>query len=201
VIQGPSFATNSRRGPLVRLNVVALHCNVNAMLIRTSFGAIRSWSSHDQAALVKYANNRKVWLNLRDAFPHPYTEASAAAFLEMVARQSPTRFFAIATPEEAIGGIGISLNQDVHRLTAEMGYWLGEPHWGKGVMTEAVAKFTEYALERFHLVRIHAEPYASNPNSCRVLEKAGYVLEGRLRSSVIKDGQILDQLLYARIKT
>lgn len=118
----------------------------------------------------------------------------------MVGRQNPTTFFAIATQEEAIGGIGISLNQDVHRLTAEMGYWLGEPYWGKGLMTEAVAKFTEYAFECFHLVRIYAEPYASNPNSCRVLEKAGYVLEGRLRSSVIKDGQILDQFLYARIK-
>jgi RimJ/RimL family protein N-acetyltransferase len=85
---------------------------------------------------VKYANNRKVWLNLRDAFPHPYAEASAAAFLDMVGRQSPATLFAIATQEEAIGGIGLSLNQDVHRLTAEMGYWLGEPYWGKGVVTK-----------------------------------------------------------------
>ena len=170
------------------------------MLIPTSFGGIRLWSSADAAALVRYANNRKIWLNLRDAFPHPYTEASAAAFLEMVGRQTPTTFFAIATHGEAIGGIGISLNQDVHRLTAEMGYWLGEPFWGKGLMTEAVAKFTEYAFEYFQLQRIYAEPYASNANSCRVLEKAGYVLEGRLRSSVIKDGQILDQFLYARIR-
>jgi [ribosomal protein S5]-alanine N-acetyltransferase len=170
------------------------------MLIRTSFGGIRPWSSHDAAALVKYANNRNVWLNLRDAFPHPYTEASAAAFLEMAGLQSPTTVFAIATQEEAIGGIGVSLNQDVHRLTAEMGYWLGEPHWGKGLMTEAVAKFTEYAFECFQLMRIYAEPYAGNRKSCRVLEKAGFVLEGRLRSSVIKDGQILDQFLYARIR-
>ncbi|MGA3242491.1 MAG: GNAT family protein [Bryobacteraceae bacterium] len=149
--------------------------------------------------LVKYANNRKTWLNLRDAFPHPYTEASAAAFLEMAGRESPTTVFAIATREEAIGSIGISLNRDVHRLTAEMGYWLGEPFWGKGLMTEAVARFTEYALEHFQLLRIYAEPYASNANSCRVLEKAGYVLEGRMRSSAIKDGRTLDQFLYARI--
>ncbi len=170
------------------------------MLIPTSFGGIRSWSSADAAALVKHANNRKIWLNLRDAFPHPYTHASAAAFLEMVGRQSPTTFFAIATPEEAIGGIGISLHQDVHRLTAELGYWLGEPYWGKGWMTEAVAKFTEYALEHFKLLRIYAEPYATNTSSCRALEKVGYALEGRMRSSVIKDGQILDQFLYARIR-
>jgi RimJ/RimL family protein N-acetyltransferase len=143
------------------------------MLIQTSFGAIRRWTNLDTVSLVKYANNRKIWLNLRDAFPHPYTEATAAAFLEMVGCQSPTTFFAIATQEEAIGGIGVSLNQDVHRLTAEMGYWLGEPYWGRGLMTEAVAKFTEYAFESFKLMRIYAEPYASNPSSCRVLEKAG----------------------------
>ena len=170
------------------------------MLIQTSFGVIRPWGGHDRAALVKYANNRKVWLNMRDAFPHPYTEASAAEFLEMVDRQNPTTFFAIATQEEAVGGIGISLNHDVHRLTAEMGYWLGEPYWGRGLMTEAVAKFTPYAFESFQLMRIYAEPYVSNPSSCRVLEKAGFVLEGRLRRSVIKDGHVLDQFLYARTR-
>jgi len=184
-----------------QFNVGALPCSVKSMLIPTSFGGIRPWISNDADALVKYANNRKVWLNMRDAFPHPYTGVSAATFLEMTVRQSPTTFFAIATQEEAIGGIGVSLNQDVHRMTAEMGYWLGEPFWGKGLMTEAVAKFTEYAFESFHLMRIYAEPYASNPNSCRVLEKAGFMLEGRLRSSVIKDGQILDQFLYARVRT
>jgi [ribosomal protein S5]-alanine N-acetyltransferase len=170
------------------------------MLIHTSFGVIRSWNARDRAALAKYANNRKVWLNLRDAFPHPYTDASAASFLDMVRLQNPTTFFAIATQEEAIGGIGVTLNPDVHRLTAEMGYWWGEPYWGRGLMTEAVSKFAEYIFENSQLVRIYAEPYANNLSSCRVLEKAGFALEGRLRSSVIKDGQVLDQLLYARIR-
>jgi len=169
------------------------------MKIETSFGQIRPWSSQDVAALVKYANNRKIWLNLRDAFPHPYAEPHAAAFLEMVGRQNPTTYFAVAAGE-AIGGIGISIRQDVHRLTAEMGYWLAEAYWGKGFMTEAVSRFADWAFERFHLVRIFAEPYANNASSCRVLEKAGFALEGRMRSSVIKDGQILDQLLYAAIR-
>lgn len=173
---------------------------VDFMLIQMSFGLIRSWSSIDAPALVKYANNRKIWFNMRDAFPHPYTESSASAFLRMVHEQNPTTFFAIATHEEAIGGIGITLGQDVHRLTAEMGYWLAEPYWGKGFMTEAVVKFTPFAFEHFTLVRIYAEPYASNANSCRVLEKAAFTLEGRLRCSVIKDGKLLDQCLYARIK-
>jgi len=170
------------------------------MLIHTSFGMIRPWNPRDREALVKYANNRKVWLNLRDAFPHPYTDANAASFLDMVSLQNPPTFFAIATQEEAIGGIGVTLNQDVHRLTAEMGYWLGEPYWGRGLMTEAVSKFAEYVFEKFQLMRVYAEPYDNNLGSCRVLEKAGFVLEGRLRSSVIKDSQVLDQLLYARVR-
>jgi len=81
-----------------------------------------------------------------------------------------------------------------------MGYWLGEPFWGKGIMTEAVARLSEYALEHFDLMRIYAEPYANNPSSCRVLEKAGFVLEGRLHSSVIKDSRVLDQFLYSRTR-
>src|SRR5258708_19355194 len=94
---------------------------------------IRPWRADDAGALVKYANNRKVWLNLRDAFPHPYTAASAQSFLEMVGRQSPTTFFAIATPQEAIGGIGISIHRDVHLLTAEMAHLLPHPHPAKAL--------------------------------------------------------------------
>jgi RimJ/RimL family protein N-acetyltransferase len=168
--------------------------------IPTSFGEIRPWRADDDAALAKYANNRKVWLNLRDGFPHPYTLADAQAFLARVTAMQPVTMAAIATFEEAIGGIGLSFNQDVHRLTAELGYWLAEPFWGRGLMSEAVAKFTAYGFQAFGLVRIYAEPYAHNRASCRVLEKAGYALEGRLRRSVIKDGVILDQFLYASLK-
>ena len=168
--------------------------------IVTTFGALRPWSLGDAPALVKYANNRKIWLNLRDLFPHPYTPADAQAFLERAVGVNPPTVLAIATAEEAIGGIGLSPNHDVHRLTAEMGYWLAEPYWGRGIMSEAVARFAGYGFEQFGLVRIYAEPYAHNAASCRVLEKAGFVLEGRLRSSVIKDGQIVDQFLYAKVR-
>ena len=170
------------------------------MPISTSYGEIRPWRGQDTEALVKYANNRNIWLNLRDGFPHPYTHESARAFLAVVGRQNPMTVFALATPHEAIGSIGLGLNKDVHRLTAEMGYWLAEPFWGKGIMTETVAKFAAYAFEQFGLVRIYAEPYAYNPASCRVLENAGFSLEGRMRCNVIKDGQIVDQDLYAKIR-
>lgn len=170
------------------------------MIIETTCGMIRHWCEGDITALAKYANNRAIWCNLRDLFPHPYTEDDARDFIEIAGKQDSTTLFAIATPEEAIGGIGISLGSDVHRLTAELGYWLGEPYWGKGIMTETVRKFTNYVFEHFNLVRVYAEPYAYNAASARVLEKAGFEFEGRLRCSVIKEGKITDQLLYAKIK-
>ena len=98
------------------------------MQIPTSFGEICSWRKQDAEVMVKYANNSMVWLNMRDGFPNPYTQASAQAFLEIANRQNPTTLFAIAITEETIGGIGIALNQDVHRLTAELGYWLGKQY-------------------------------------------------------------------------
>ena len=168
--------------------------------IITSFGSVRPWRDSDAPALARYANNRKIWLNLRDGFPHPYGIENAHAYLAMVARQDPITFATIATPEESIGAIGISIGKDVHRLTAEMGYWLAEPYWGRGITTEAVAAFTESMFSRFGLIRIHAEPYAWNAASCRVLEKAGFVLEGRLRGNAIKDGRIVDSLMYARVR-
>lgn len=167
----------------------------------TSYGEIRPWNSQDAEALVKYANNRQIWLNLRDGFPHPYTIDQARAFIGKVSQQNPLLIFAIAIPEEAIGSIGLSRNQDVHRFTAELGYWLGEPYWGQGIMTETVSRIVEYGFEQLGLIRIYAEPYAHNTGSCRVLEKAGFELEGRLRSSVYKDGRIMDQFLYAIVKS
>jgi ribosomal-protein-alanine N-acetyltransferase len=169
-------------------------------IITTSFGMLRHYQAGDAPALAKYGDNRKIWANMRDGFHSPYEEEHARAFLEGVAKQSPVTFFAIATPEELIGGIGISLGQDVHRLTAEIAYWLGEPFWGRGIVTEAVAKFSDYAYEKFGLVRIYAEPYATNLGSCRLLEKAGFTLEGRLRCSAIKEGRVIDQMMYARVK-
>jgi len=159
---------------------------------------IRNWQKEDAPSLTKYANNKKIWQNLRDAFPHPYYLEDAEKFIAMTLQQKPTTVFAIASAtEEAIGGIGLTIGTDVHRYTAELGYWLAEPFWGKGIMTEAIKQFTTYAFENFKLHRIYAEMYTSNLASARVLEKAGYKLEGKLRASAFKDGVILDQLLYA----
>ena len=161
---------------------------------------IRYWEREDAPAIAKYANNRKIWLNLRDHFPHPYHISDAEAFLAKVFEQKPITFFAIASEQEAIGSIGLMFGEDVHRYTAELGYWLAEPFWDKGIMTEVVSKFTDFAFEIFELNRIFAEPYTNNTASVRVLEKSGFILEGTLRGSVFKNGKILDQYLYAKIR-
>ncbi|HWY41565.1 MAG TPA: GNAT family protein [Chthoniobacterales bacterium] len=160
---------------------------------------IRNWRLDDLESLAKHANNRRVWLGLRDRFPHPYGIEDAKEFLERATTgKEQEQFFCIEIDGCAVGGIGITIGEDVHRLTAEFGYWLAEEFWGQGVMSEVVPAFVNYSFDKFSLRRIFAAAYSNNPASARVLEKAGFVLEGRLRKNVIKDGQILDSLLYAK---
>lgn len=161
---------------------------------------IRDWDHDDAQALVQYANNRMVSRWLRDGFPYPYTWSDAKTFLSVVTVQEVRTTFALATAQEAIGGIGLEFGEDIHRFTAELGYWLAEPFWGRGIMTEAVHVFTAWAFENFEVHRIHARPFVTNAASARVLEKAGFQREGRLRANVFKSGEILDQFLYARVR-
>jgi [ribosomal protein S5]-alanine N-acetyltransferase len=160
---------------------------------------IRNWQIQDAPSLAKYANNRKIWLNLRDAFPYPYSLGDAEVFISRVTEADPVTIFAIESHSEAIGSIGLLLGNDIHLFTAEMGYWLAEPYWGKGIMTDAVQFLTTWAFDELRLHRISAEPYANNTASHRVLEKAGFIREGVLRSSAFKDGKIIDQYLYSKI--
>lgn len=160
---------------------------------------VRGWQTDDVDSLVRYANNRNIWLNLRDRFPHPYTKRDGREFIRQAREARPETAFAIAVNREAVGGIGFLLQSDVDRVSAEIGYWLGEPLWGRGITTEALIAVTSYAIQTHGLTRLYALPFAWNVASCRVLEKAGYVLEGRLRRSAIKDGQVTDQVQYAFI--
>jgi RimJ/RimL family protein N-acetyltransferase len=158
---------------------------------------VRSWKASDAASLTLHANNRKVAINLRDRFPHPYTERDARAFLHSLTTSRPETFFAIDVEGSAVGGIGFRLQPDVERVSAEIGYWLGEAFWGRGIATDALTAVTRHAMDTHGLTRLFALPFASNVASCRVLEKAGYVLEARLRRSAIKEGAIVDQMQYA----
>lgn len=161
---------------------------------------IRPYVSSDVAAIVRYGNDREVWKNLRDRFPHPYTRAHAIEWLRYVRRQDPPHDFAIATRMSLIGGIGLQMQDDVYRRSAELGYWLGQPYWGRGIATRAVVAMTDYAFATFPIVRVYASVFEGNDSSMRVLEKAGYILEGRLRRSVYKDGRLLDQFVYAVVR-
>ena len=169
------------------------------MILTLQRSEVRSWRATDLEPLVRYANNRNIWINLRDRFPYPYGHGDGRRFIRAARKMVPETFFAIAVGGEAAGGIGYVLQQDVERVSAEVGYWLGEPFWGRGIATEALAAVTRYAIEQHQLTRLFAVPFAYNTASCRVLEKAGYVLEAHLRRSAIKDGQVVDQYQYAYI--
>jgi RimJ/RimL family protein N-acetyltransferase len=162
---------------------------------------VRSWRLTDLGPLVRYADNHRVWCQLRDRFPHPYTRIDGEAWLRHASQDRPETNFAIAVGEEAVGGIGLMLQSDVERVSAEIGYWIGEPFWGRGITTAAVDAFSSHAFEAYYLTRLYALPFARNMASRRVLEKAGFVLEAILRSSAIKEGELLDQALYARWKS
>jgi RimJ/RimL family protein N-acetyltransferase len=157
---------------------------------------IRPWQRGDETALARHANSQEIWLNLRDQFPSPYTLDHAHAWVESACAENPPTHFAIVL-DEAVGGVGFALQGDIARVSAEIGYWLGTSHWNKGVMTAAVRAVTEYAFAQFSLTRVFAVPYATNVASHRVLEKVGYVREGVLRRSASKNGQVLDQVVYA----
>jgi ribosomal-protein-alanine N-acetyltransferase len=159
---------------------------------------IRSWAWKDRDSIVRHANNRNVWINLRDRFPYPYTTSDARNWLEIVIGSKPETNFAISVDDEAVGGIGFSIQPDVGYRSAEIGYWLGEDFWGRGITTDAVKAVSEYAFANYDLCRLFAHVFEWNEASARVLEKAGYKLEGRLKKSVTKDKRTIDQLMYAK---
>jgi [ribosomal protein S5]-alanine N-acetyltransferase len=152
----------------------------------------------DAPSIFKHANNRNVSRTLRDRFSYPYTIENAKEFLTRSTSKEPRNNFCIEINGAAAGGIGLHMGEDVHRHVASIGYWLGEEFWGQGVMSEVVPAFVNHCFANLPLQRIYAEAFETNPASGRILEKAGFVFEGRFRKNVIKDGQILDSLLYAK---
>ena len=160
------------------------------------------WEERFIPQVAKYANNPHIAANLRDVFPWPYTEADADWFVRdcMALDGQGVLFRAIDLDGQAVGSISVTVGSDVYRRSGELGYWLAEPFWGRGIMTEAVGRICREAFSAFDLVRIFAEPYAANIASRRVLEKAGFRQEGLLRQSVCKKGEILDSCIYALLR-
>jgi [ribosomal protein S5]-alanine N-acetyltransferase len=160
---------------------------------------VRPFRAADAPSIAAVANDRRIWLQLRDLFPHPYVLSDAEAYIARVGVIDPPRSQAIVVDECAVGGVGLELLTDVNSRTAELGYWIGVEYWGRGIATEAVRLVTAWAFSAHGLLRIFAQPFAENRASRRVLEKAGYVLEGTMRRSAVKDGMVRDQCLYARL--
>jgi ribosomal-protein-alanine N-acetyltransferase len=160
---------------------------------------LRRWELLDVDNLYKYANNKKIADNLRNSFPYPYTRKDAEDFIHMCMNTDTTKnlFFTIDVGGEAIGSIGLFLKDDVYCKSAELGYWLAEPFWGKGIMTKAIEKICEIGFRKFDIIRIYAEPYSHNTASRRALEKAGFTLEGVLKKAVYKNGMYQDSCIYA----
>ena len=160
---------------------------------------LRPYRRDDEASLVRYANNRNISRNMRDRFPHPYTAADAREWTTRVSAQSPIANFAIVVSGEVIGGIGLEPGTDVFRRSAEIGYWLGEPFWGRGIATAVVGGVCNYAFNELGLKRLDTAVLEWNPASMRVLEKCGFAREGVLRRSVAKEGRLVDRMMFARL--
>lgn len=158
---------------------------------------IRPWHENDLESLVRYANNPEIAKNMSDLFPYPYTEENGKEFISFAIKENPARLFAIVIDGQAVGGIGILPQDDIHCRNAELGYWLGEPFWGKGIITGAIKRVTEIAFSCFDIDRIFARPFGTNAASQRALEKAGYIPEAKFEKTIFKNGEYLDELVYA----
>ena len=163
---------------------------------------IRKWELSDAKDLAVALSNKKVQDNLRDGLPYPYTEQDGKEFISAMlsADESETFAFAITVDNMVIGSIGIFRQGNIHRQTAELGYYIAEEYWGKGIMTEAVKQICEYVFANSDIIRIYAEPFAYNIASCRVLEKVGFQYEGTLRSNAVKNGRVIDMKMYSLLK-
>jgi len=158
---------------------------------------LRKWSETDIISLVKYANNYNIARFLTDQFPYPYTEEDGKIFLSSFSEGTNTGIFAIDVNGEAVGSIGIFPKSDIHSKNAEIGYWLAEEYWGKGIMSRAITWIVEYGFRTFDITRIFAGPFGTNIQSQRVLEKAGFKLEARFEKALFKNGEFIDELIYA----
>ena len=164
---------------------------------------IRKWELSDARDLATALSNKKIQDNLRDGLPYPYTEQDGKEFISamLAANENDTFAFVITVNGKAIGSIGAFRQGNIHRQTAELGYYIAEEYWGKGIMTEAVKQLCDYVFSNTDIIRIYAEPFAYNIGSCRVLEKAGFQYEGTLRSNALKNGNVFDMKMYSKLKT
>src|SRR4051812_38826726 len=153
---------------------------------------LRPWTHNDLDRLVSLADNERIARNMMDSFPHPYTTGNGMAFIDMALSHTPPVILAIAIDGAVTGAIGLHPQPDIQRMNAELGYWLGEPYWGQGIMTGAIRQMVDYGFQHLDITRIFARPFGTNIASQRALEKAGFRLEGRLEKTFFKNGLFMD---------
>lgn len=158
---------------------------------------LKQWNINDADSLVLYANNENIARFMTNQFPHPFTLEHAQAFINNATQHQPTKIFAITVNNQAVGGIGIHPQADIYSNNAELGYWLAQPFWGHGVATKAIKQIVNYGFNTFSINRIYARPYGNNIASQKVLKKAGFTLEATLQNTILKNDELLDELIYA----
>lgn len=158
---------------------------------------LRPWQESDLDSLVKNANNKEIAKFMTDKFPHPYTTDAGKNFIAFATKNNPANILAIEIDGKAVGGIGIHPQKDIHSKNAELGYWLAEAFWGQGIISNAIIQMVDYGFQNFEINRIFAIPFGTNLASQRVLEKAGFILEGRFEKTLFKNGEYLDEVVYA----
>lgn len=164
---------------------------------------LRPFRMEDAESLVRHANNPKIAMRVRDRFPSPYTLRDAREFLRAVSKrleEGPEYVLAIDVDGEAVGGIGVVRGIDIERVSGELGYWLGEQYWGRGIVTAAIRQFAPFIMDKYGLTRLHADTFHDNPASARVLEKAGFLKESVKRRAAIKLGEIKDMNVYVMLR-
>jgi [ribosomal protein S5]-alanine N-acetyltransferase len=159
--------------------------------------SLRPWTPQDLDSLVENANNLNVACYMTDGFPHPYTHENGKAFIEFATKDHPVHIFAIDVNGKAVGGVGIHPQNDIMKKNAELGYWLAEAYWGNGIITRAIKEIVEFAFKTYDITRIYARPFGNNLASQKVLEKTGFKLEARIEKNIFKNGEFLDECIYA----
>ena len=164
--------------------------------------SLRKWRIQDAADLSNALSNRAVQDRLRDGIPFPYSVSDAEEYITAMLKSDPneTVSFAITVDDRAVGTIGAFRGNNIHRQTAELGYYLAEEYWNRGIVTDAVRQLTDYLFTHTDLIRLFATPFSDNFGSCRVLEKAGFQLEGTMRRHAVKNGVVRDMKLYAIVR-
>jgi len=158
---------------------------------------LRPWNIADLDSLVLHANDADIAKNMTDRFPFPYTIEHGKGFIEMATADNPVHIFAIDVNGKAVGGIGIHPQQDIMKMNAELGYWLGKEYWNNGIISKAIKEIIEFGFKTYDITRIFARPFGSNIASQRVLEKNGFKLEARIEKIIFKNGEFQDELIYA----